>query len=72
MKKVYKIYCFGLATDKYLVEYQNRLISSPVACPDFETEQDAENWLIGQKFPPAKGVEMYFFVAKTFKIEAIK
>lgn len=70
MKKVYKIYFWVFALD-YSQRKYSAPIPSPVECPDFNTEDEAEKWLIknggGDKFPQ---IEKYFVISPTFKMDA--
>ena len=68
LKIVYKIYGFGFKVDQRDIFFsQTDLIPSPLDCPDFETEQDAEEWLLQQDVKSDIGMEKYFFILKSFK-----
>ena len=70
MKKIYKIYFWIFICDKQ-VRKDSVPIPSPIDSPDFDTECEAEKWLIEQEDNPKFiGVEKYFVISPTFKMEA--
>lgn len=70
MKKVFKIYFWVFILDQWQRK-DSMPIPSPMNTPDFNTEDEAEEWLMEQKDNPKfKGVEKYFVISPTFKMDA--
>lgn len=59
-----------LTNDKDRMELQQNLVPAPIACPDFETEEEAETFLTGYVLnaQPISTMERYLVINKTYKI----